>query len=491
MNILIIQQRNWSIKFGVFLADELKKRGHKIANISVKESTHNYLLQNGYKKNLWSHDEVINNPKMYLDKCNLNLEEISDYLGINSLWQLIQAQRNLVKSYNEKFYYSFKQNVDDNFIEQYMKSCFGMIDQIFSEFKPDIVISPVLNSFFHAMLNLKCDKENVPIIGSTDSKVDGYVIFTNSYLDNKGNFIDYLNDINKNKLKIDLNSLMEEEEFISNKLKEMKEIKEINLNENFDLNYIKAQLRLFLRSFKYKKNNLGSTQDLTSPLKFIRDFYVSNLNQIRANKFKYDKLEDLKKFVFMPLLMQPEENIDLISTRYNNQIETARQVSMFLPADYCLVVKDHPAMRSKRSISYLNKIKFTPNVKLIDSKIPNWKILEKTNIVVATSGTSVFEASLLGKSTILLGNLGTIKFLPNVHFCERLENLKKIVERIDKTKVDKKETLVQLKKYVHSAFKKGMKYDMWENKIQYKNSLKESLFLMYCKEIKRLTNKSI
>ena len=156
MNILIIQQRNWAIKFGTFLSDKLKDKGHNIGCISVKKSTYNYLLNIGYTKNIWSHDEIIDDPKKYISKCNFSLDEISDYLNINSVWELIQSQRNLVKDYNKKYYYSFKQSVTDQYIEDYIKSCFGMINEIFETFKPDIVISPVLNSFLHAMLNLYC-----------------------------------------------------------------------------------------------------------------------------------------------------------------------------------------------------------------------------------------------------------------------------------------------------------------------------------------------
>ena len=33
------------------------------------------------------------------------------------------------------------------FLVNYIKSCFGMIEEIFDKFKPSIVVSPVLNSF--------------------------------------------------------------------------------------------------------------------------------------------------------------------------------------------------------------------------------------------------------------------------------------------------------------------------------------------------------
>ena len=142
MNILIIQQRNWSTKFGTYLAKKLKNKGHNIGSITIKKSTHNYVIDNGFIDNIWSHDEIIENPKKYLDKCKLNLNEISDYLNINSVWEIIQSQRLLVKDYNRKYYYSFKKAVSDEYLVNYIKSCFGMIEEIFDKFKPSIVVSP-------------------------------------------------------------------------------------------------------------------------------------------------------------------------------------------------------------------------------------------------------------------------------------------------------------------------------------------------------------
>ena len=41
--------------------------------------------------------------------------------------------------------------------------------------------------------------------------------------------------------------------------------------------------------------------------------------------------------------------------------------------------------------------------------------------------------------------------------------------------------------YVHAAFAKGQKYNLWDDQILKNISLKESLFNNYCKEIERLT----
>ena len=96
-------------------------------------------------------------------------------------------------------------------------------------------------------------------------------------------------------------------------------------------------------------------------------------------------------------------------------------------------------MLGKRSVSYLEKLKFLPNVKIIKSSIPNWKILKKTEVVIAVSGTSVFEASILGVPTIQLGNLGTIRMLPNVHHVKSLENIREKIENLSKNPIDKKQ----------------------------------------------------
>ncbi len=481
MNILIIQQRNWAVNFGTFLADNLKKRGHNIGSISLKKSTHHHLLKNGYTKNIWSHDEIIDNPKKYVSKCKYSLEDISSYLNINSVWELIQSQRSLVKDYNKKYFYSFKQSVSDEHIENYIKSCFGMIEEIFEKFKPNIVISPVLNSFLHAMLNLYCEKHNIPIFGSTDSKVDNINIFTNSYLDNKGNFIDYLDKIRGNVIKINHDELDKEENFIERKLAQITSINRLDISQKITSKYIFNQFKMFLRSFKFRKNILGSTQDLSHPMIFIRDFFLKHYYTYKSINFNYNKLEEINNFAYMPLLVQPEENIDLISTRFNNQIETARLVAMSLPANMSLVIKEHPDMVGKRPVSYLEKIKFLPNVKLINSTIPNWKILKKSKIAIVVSGTSVFEAALLKVPTIQLGSLGTIRMLPNVHYVSDIKKIKVKINEIMNKPLNQIDSHKKLLEYIHAAFVNG----------RMNNISRENLISHYFLEIERLTKSKV
>ena len=79
-----------------------------------------------------------------------------------------------------------------------------------------------------------------------------------------------------------------------------------------------------------------------------------------------------------------------------------------------------------------------PNVKIIDSSIIG-KYLKKCKIVIVVHGFDlIFEASILGMQTIQLGNLGTIRMLPNVHPINDIKKIKKIEELI-KNPVNKEE----------------------------------------------------
>ena len=491
MNILIIQQRNWASKFGIPLSKFLKGKGHNLSAITVKKSAYNEVIKNNINDYVWSHDEIVNNPKLFLNEHdNTTLEEISDFLQINSVWSLIQSQRNLVKSYKKKYYYSFKQAVSDEHIELYIKSCFKLYNEIFIKFKPDIIISPTLNSFLHASLNLFANKNGIPTLAVTDSKVSKISIFTNSYLDNQGKFYDNLRRINQGKSSINNEIMSKAETFIKEEKKKLKLKININKKQKINFRYLRLVFKNFIRSFKYSEKDypLGPTQDLGGPMIFIRDLFYQHYYDSASSNFKYNDLDKIKNFAYMPLLLQPEENMDLISTEFNNQIETARQIAMNLPSDMTLVVRDHPDMHNKRPPSYLKKIQNLPNVKLIDYRISNPSVLQKTKIVIAASGTSIFEAAILEVPVIQLGKLGTTQNLPNVTSHSEIKSLKEKVKTVLNSKIDKYDYFSKLKNFIYAANQFGIQYNKngaWENS---ENTILELFYEEFYKEIIRLTN---
>jgi hypothetical protein len=470
--ILIFQQRGWALRIGHYLARRFREEGAIIGALTFKKSTDKFVReqQEVVYEYLQSHDDIMENPEKYLNDDEITLHEICEDYGIDSIWPLVQSLRNHVKSYQDKYYYGFKQNVSDEKIICYLQAAHKMCKKIFEEFSPDVIIAPNFVAYPHIALNLYARKRGVRMIGVTDSKVFGMSIFTESYLDDQGAFIDRVIDLNKgiahsqNELKsmeyieenrkrlsqLDVNRLFEEKTDIWNLKNRFRSI--LHGSKNV-LRLVRNILRTINRT-NYV-SGLGNTIDAKNVKMVWRDYWVPKKHTRDAKIFPYENLDKIENYAFMTLQFQPESSIDVISSRFNNQIETARQIAMSLPDDMTLVVKDHPAMLGYRSGSYLEKIARTPNVKLVDYRISTQDILKRCKIVVAATGTVFFEAAVMRVPCVQLGDLGTIRLLPNVYHYADLSTLSGKIKEIITANIDVEVHDQKLKNYVMGAYDVG------------------------------------
>ena len=492
----IFQQREWHNRIGYFLAENFKKDGFELGCLSFKKNVHKKIQQN--YQNLYeiiiNHDDVIENPLKYIpkDKRDLNVKEIIEDLEIESMWQLTQSARHHSKSYKKKFYYSFEQNKTDDEIIIYFKALYYTAKKVYDEFKPDIILAPNFVSLPHAIFNLFFKRRNTMMIGTTDCKVAGKEIFTYDYLDRDSNFLRLLNQLNKkDKIEYDLRSV---DEVISNS--KDKKYRKIYFKMTKDYLYfpnIKKFLKRFLRDLYFsitkQRNNhikgLGPTPDDRPFLIVVRDFVVFIKNTILEKRMQYHDLSEIKNFVYFPLQVQPESATDLLSPLSTNQIETARQISLQLPPDFTLVVKDHPAMYGLRSYKYLRKMLKTPNIKLINFRHETTDVLNKSSLLITATGSTIFEAAVLKKPCLQLGELGTTLKLPNV--IKRDTNLSLDKQIKDTLKMNIKERYeFYLRNFVYAGLKIGFEPDyrlIWEaNK---KGDLKK-IYKVFFDEVKKL-----
>src|SRR3989344_5552042 len=122
--VLIFQQRGWGKTIGRFLAKKLSEEEAVLAALTFKKSTDELIRnQPGVKYELIiENDAIMSDPAAYLAGDVFSFEEICGELGIDSIWHLAYTLRNHVKSYREKYYYSFRQNVSDEGIELFIKA---------------------------------------------------------------------------------------------------------------------------------------------------------------------------------------------------------------------------------------------------------------------------------------------------------------------------------------------------------------------------------
>ncbi|MGB0574746.1 MAG: hypothetical protein ACPGPC_01110 [Alphaproteobacteria bacterium] len=88
---------------------------------------------------------------------------------------------------------------------------------------------------------------------------------------------------------------------------------------------------------------------------------------------------------------------------YVNQIELLRAIALSLPADMVLVVKEHPWMVGKRSLSAYRKMLNIPRLRLAAPEITVRSLIENAALCCVHTGSSWWEAAVLKKPVLALG----------------------------------------------------------------------------------------
>lgn len=491
--ILIYQQRGWGTSIGHFLAEHLQSEGSKLAALTLKKTTDQYIREQKevHYEMIVNKDAIMEDPEAYLAGDRYSMEEICNDLGIDSIWPIIQTLRNHVRSYEDKYYFKYVQNLSDEDILLFAQAMYKCVKKLFSEFKPDAVISYNYVALPHIMLNLYAAKRGVPMMAFTDCKVKGVYLLTNSYLSKTGAFYDRVDELNEGK--DDSLNRPKARQYIDEFRKEFK-IPDYELGRNQKQTFVKRikyHLKPYAdiyRFYRYPQENflknIGVTIDYRPPRIIIRDYLAHTRNKRFEENFPYYKFEPGKKYAYFPLHVQPEASIDLASPFYNNQIDLARQFALALPGDYILVVKAHPASAGRRSPSIYEKLERTPNVKLLDYRMSSEDVLKNVDIVLSINGSSMAEAGFLNKPSIQVGDLGTTQKLPNVTRHTDLTTLSSKIKEVLSKPLSGKEYEMRLENYVAAAYDTGFPaHYMSEFKTQEE---REGLWLVYKKELMRV-----
>lgn len=458
--ILIIQQRGWGTRTGHYLATQLNKEGAELAAVVMKRSALKFTKeQTDVKyKLVTSYDEIVEDPKKFLGNDDYTLKEICDDLEIDSVWPYVLSLREHTRSYKDKYYYGYKQGMTDEEIIDYIKATYKHVKLVFDKFNPELILAPNIATLMHIFFDLYGKKRGVKMIRAIESGVRGVGILVNGYQADGGRFFDRLEALNKGEVSENFNRAQKYVEETSQKL-----IRPLYSDKDFQKKLLMKKIRELLAPFKKmveyyfsgrvnRLENIKVTIDTRSPKYIFRDFFMHRRNERLTKKYNYDDLEKIDKYIYFALQFTPEETIDVFAPRFNNQLEVIRQLALSAPDDYKIVVKEHPTMVGLRSISYMEKISRTPNVKLVDYRISADKVIRGADLIVSLSGTTLAEAAFLKKPAIQLGDLGLTKVFPNVSTHTDLTTLsKKIKEKLDQ-KLDTSEYTKQLINHVAAVY---------------------------------------
>lgn len=132
--------------------------------------------------------------------------------------------------------------------------------------------------------------------------------------------------------------------------------------------------------------------------------HVTYFRYLKQKKY-YQRPKEDEKIILFPLHFQPEASTLVKSTDFVNQIHTIEILSKNIPADYMLYVKEHYAQLGHRCMDFYKEIQKFPNVRLIDPWIDSHDLIKKASAIVVLTSTVGWEALMYHKPLFVLGNV--------------------------------------------------------------------------------------
>ncbi len=156
---------------------------------------------------------------------------------------------------------------------------------------------------------------------------------------------------------------------------------------------------------------------------------------------KKHKLDDLKYMVFF-MHFQPERSTLPEAYDFVDQFYTIKILSMMLPENVKLLVKEHPSMFTKisepkaRNPYNYKLIKDLTNVEFVSMDMDSFSLIDNALAVISSKGTVSLEAYMRHKPVIMFGK--TNLKLPGVYNFESIDGLQEHINKIisDQIKVD-------------------------------------------------------
>ncbi|MCR5405373.1 MAG: hypothetical protein K6E88_01180 [Lachnospiraceae bacterium] len=368
-------------------------------------------------------------------------KEYSHFKNLNM--QLMCSQEN-TRHYHFRYYWSVT-NYDENML--WLELNYKKILGIFEEFKPDMILDFDNAELQRTIVNEVAYKKNVPYITVEYSKFGYYKYPT---FQNTIGIDDYVVKQYNENLKLTPGELKDEYDYIHeyrNKSTIMNKEFAGTVTSQYERDSIIWILRVMRGKFHYffdmdiakgnhklkKKNRI-----LYAPsLPYIKHYWqVMTLRRKFMGKNRlFEAPREGEDYVYMPLHLIPESTVFVKASYYVDELSLIEAVSKSLPVGWWLYVKEHQAMLGERSVDFYKKVRQLHNVRLVQVNHyhdPKPWIMNAKGVITIV-GTTAYEEALLGRRSILFGDVPfeLIDGITKVHSYEELPELIRNFGEID------------------------------------------------------------
>ena len=328
--------------------------------------------------------------------------------------------------------------------DQVRRYVVGLLEHLTNEFekhRPDLVLTHVIASGPAYALGCVAERFGIPFAQLGDTRIGSHVVIQ----DRREPTLSAVQDV-FGKTSADPAIVAEKYEIAKSYLEEFRasqlapvyaERAAASAKQSLSVNFLLRQTAADI---------VGSMRDLArrKPTE-LRKLSRPQLGVHRASKWFsarnalrngiFDDVADIpdEKFAYFPLHVDPEASTMVLSPDNTDQIATIRAIAKHLPLDFNLVVKEHFPMLGLRPAGFYAAIKRIPGVYLVSPFEDNMRLLKSCALTCTITGTVGWEALLLGKPLVLIGEPHYAALEEGLVRCPDLRLLSEAIQRAIKT----------------------------------------------------------
>ena len=356
-------------------------------------------------------------------------------VGLQDLFGVIVADRRLLLGPHCTYRQDYRRRFNDRELMVILERAVVATERLFDELKPDYVVGYVCVTILEYLAHLFARARNIPYLNLRPSRIGGNHVYYSSTLKEPSPELAaaYEKNLVGNPPNLALTkTLIKNARDRSVSRYEGQPVPSAKPAERLDFrrNLLRPALNLWRAHRTYKKSI--TTGDNHFPGILIPSFFNGFLNPVRARyqdmalRPLYVTLDQVKsmRYAFFPLHTEPEVSLLINCRPLMNQIEAIRMIAISLPIDMKLVVKEHPWMVGKRTLSAYRKMLNIPRVMLAPPEMEIPALVANSDLITLPSGTVALDGMYHKKPVLTLGHTST-NLLPDtmVLRCEDLTQL--------------------------------------------------------------------
>ncbi len=375
-----------------------------------------------------------------LDISDFNTYIFSEYfeknfntVRINNKYSDINLNKIFFSEYDRSIVFDKMEFRGNDYYQKLITNLQNFFEEIYKKHSINYCIyETISNSFAYTAYEIGL-KNNVQYCGYSGSRLKGkFELYTeefgsiNLFKKEFLNFdFDSLNNIEKNEIREYL------AQFENSVKMPSYHPKNTSLDWDFSIfkrYFNKDKIRLFIGSLKYtikerrsSKFSFQTGNPTLEQLKNIKKQITKKFVTGRIRKL-FDKPMLNDSFFLYPQHFKPEASTSVFARHYCNDIAVVENIAFNLPFGSYLYVKEHFVNFGRLPVSYYEKLKKIPNVKLISCEENTKQLIENCQGVITLSSTVGYEALLLNKPVYVFGNV-FYECHPNCRKIDRFDDL--------------------------------------------------------------------